>query len=151
MDIGIHRLQHLEAGVDEKCTKDVSDSMEAVNQSHATGYENAARDQRTDDPPEQNLVLIGGINPKVAKQHKEDEKVIDAERFLNQVAGGELQGLLLALPKQKKDGKGGGERNPERAPGNGLLEADDVGSAMKQAELMRKQHQKQEKEKKQEQ
>ena len=51
--------------------------MEAADQANAGEDKNAAHQQRAEDSPSQHFSLVHGGNAKVAKQHQEDEQVID--------------------------------------------------------------------------
>ena len=55
------------------------------------GDEDAARDQRADDSPEQHAVLQVRRHREVRERHQEDEQVVDGQRLLDQPRLEELQ------------------------------------------------------------
>src|SRR5690606_7290078 len=97
-------------------------------------------DERAQDAPEENPVLVDRRDLHRGEDQDEDEDVVDRERLLDEVAGEELgAGLRPELPPDPGVEEQR-ERDPHRAPDPGLLEADRVRLAVKDAEIQR-QHQ----------
>src|SRR5262249_49788774 len=104
--------------------------------------ESEAHDQRPDDPPEKDFVLVLLGHAKILEEDQEDEKVVDAHRLLENVAGNELQGRTTSAPEINQGGKSGCKSDPEEAPRGGLFYAHDPGLAVQhsQVEEQHKQH-----------
>ena len=66
--------------------------MEARDQRRADADHHAAHHQRAEDAPEQHAVLVDRRHREEAEDHRDDEDVVDAERFLDDVAGEVLDG-----------------------------------------------------------
>ena len=77
-----------------------------------------AHDQRAEDAPEQHLVLIHGRHREVGEQQREDEDVVHAERFLDDVAGEELQRLRPAGIVPDAEVEEQRQRDPDDRPGD---------------------------------
>src|SRR3989304_1284572 len=67
---------HLDAGQDQEGPEDVNDPMELLDQGNAGGNKDGPHNQRAQDAPEKDLVLVGGRHAKVGEEHQEDENVI---------------------------------------------------------------------------
>jgi len=85
--------------------------------------------------PEQDPVLILGRNPEKRKNQHEHEDVVHRERFLDDVAGEELEALLLALPVPKGGREHQRKRDPHARPDGGFPDADFVGFAVEHAQI----------------
>src|SRR5262249_43630026 len=75
------------------------------------------------------------------EDEQKDEEVINAERFLDNIASSELQRLLAASAKVDEHGKGSGQQDPKDAPRHGLAELDGARLAVKDQQVQRQQHQ----------
>ena len=63
-------------------------------------------DDGSADSPQQNAVLLmRGSSPKRAKHDQEDEEIVDAQRGLDQVAGEELQRMLMSVDAESQSAK----------------------------------------------
>ena len=83
--------RHAHAGDDEQRAEDVDDPLEPREQRRAEPDEQAAHDERAEDAPEQHAVLVLRRHGEVLEDQHDDEDVVDAERFLDQVAREERQ------------------------------------------------------------
>ncbi len=72
--------------------------MEARDERDPEADHGCPHDERAQDAPDQNPVLVLGRHPEVGKDEPENENIIDAERVLDQVAGEEVERLLGPLP-----------------------------------------------------
>src|SRR5215472_10627047 len=79
-----------------------------------------------------------GRHAEVSEYNGDDENVVHRERKLDEIAGEEFQGFLLAPQWPERKGEDDGQRKPDGGPEQGFLEADHVGAAMEQAEIERK-------------
>jgi len=61
-----------------------------LNQLHASGDKQSANDQRPDDPPEEDFVLVFAGHVEVAEDQQKQEQVVGAQRYFDDVAGYEL-------------------------------------------------------------
>ena len=88
--------QELEAGDDQEDPEDVGHPVERREQRGADRDEDAARDQRAQDPPEQHPVLQVRGHREEREGRQEDEQVVDGERLLDQPGLEELQRPIRA-------------------------------------------------------
>src|SRR5215467_5158678 len=91
--------QHLDSRDDQKGSKDVDHPMEVFEQGCASDNKNGSHDQRTDNPPKKNSVLIDGGGREILKNHEKDAQIIDAEGFFDNVASQEFKSFLLSPNK----------------------------------------------------
>src|ERR1700722_6832595 len=91
MDRGVFLTEKLDAAVHEKCAEYVDNPVEALNQPPSRHDESGAHDQRPQNSPEENFVLVLGWNLKEAENQQKHEQVVDAQRKLDHVSGDELQ------------------------------------------------------------
>ena len=115
--------------------EDVDDPLEACEQRRAQPDEQAAHHQRAEDPPEQHPVLVLRRHGEVLEDQHDDEDVVDAERFLDQVAGEERQRGVMALEYEEPSGEQQGETDPDGGPQAGFARTDDVRSPVEDAEV----------------
>ena len=90
--------------------------MEAGDQADPGADKDAAHDQRADNAPEQNAMLLLFRDRKIIEDHQEDEEIIDAEGNFQNVTGDELERDLVSLPEIKNDRERSGQRNVHGAP-----------------------------------
>ncbi|MNQ91886.1 hypothetical protein D3C85_1072860 [compost metagenome] len=69
--------------------------MELLDEPAAREHHAGTHDDGTQHPVEQHPTLQLGRNGEVAKQHQPDEDVVHRQRLLDEVAGEELQPLLV--------------------------------------------------------
>src|SRR5215467_1875899 len=91
--------QHLDSRDDQKSSKDVDHPMEVLEQGCPSGNKNGSHDQRTDNPPKKNSVLIDGGGREILKNHEKDEQIIDTKGFFDNVAGEKFESFLLSPKK----------------------------------------------------
>src|SRR5688572_25305084 len=77
---------HANAGEDQKCTKDIDDPMEFLEQGCTDGDQCTAHNQCTKNSPEKHTVLISSWYCKEREDQDENKDVIDTESFLDQIA-----------------------------------------------------------------
>src|SRR5215472_17801892 len=143
--------QQFDSAVYKDRTEHIDDPMEAIEQGDAGNDEDGAHDQRADDSPEQHLMLKLPGHSEIAKDQKEDEKIVHAERELDDVTGDELKRKLLVGPRRPPDHllakeidqnrEQAGQTDPHDRPADRLAEADVVLLAMKDAEIERQHRQ----------
>ncbi len=76
---------HFDSGIEQENSQYVDDPMKSVDQRHACENENCPEDKSTQNPPEQNFMLISVWNSEVGENHQEHKQIIHAERFFNEV------------------------------------------------------------------
>ena len=84
---------HLDAGEDQEAAEHVDDPRELGDKRRARYDHDGPHDQRAEDAPEQHLVLIQRRHGEIGEQQREHEHVVHAQRFLDEIAGEELQRL----------------------------------------------------------
>ena len=124
-------------GEDQERAEDVHDEVEVREQRGADGDEEAARDQRADDSPEQHAVLQVRGHREVRERHQEHEQVVDGQRLLDQPGLEELQRAIGAAVKVDAEVEQQRHADPDRRPDRRLARADDVRLAVKHAEVQR--------------
>ena len=86
-----------------------------------------AHDERAEDAPDQNPVLVLRRHPEVGEDEHENEDVIDAERVLDQVAGKEIDPPGPApCQRQTTSVEGQRKRDPDQAAPDRARQADRV-------------------------
>ena len=85
---------HLDAAIDQDDGENVDHPVEALDQGDSCEDQNRTHDQRSQDAPEKNPMLIHRRNTEILKNQGKDENVVDAQRYLNQVAGQKFQASL---------------------------------------------------------
>ena len=80
-------------------------------------------------------VTIGDEPPPQEEDSQEDERVVDAEGLLDQVAGEPLEAGLRAAPPEDPAVEREGERDPDDAPDRRLPHRDLVGLAVEDEEI----------------
>ena len=68
--------------------------MKAFDEGDACEDQDRTHDQRSQDAPKQNAMLIHRRDTEILKNQGKDENVVDAERYLDQVAGQKFQTSL---------------------------------------------------------
>lgn len=98
-------------GDQEDCTEDIADPGEAIEQADAGSDECAAHENGSEDSPEEDAGLFEGLNLEDAEEKKEDEEVVDGERFFDSVSGKIFDGVVGTEGIEDKTckGKGGGD------------------------------------------
>ena len=112
--------RHLDGGEDEDAAEDEEDPRELRDQLCADGDHQAAHRDGADDAPEQHPMLIFTRHCEILKQHRDDEHVVDAERFLDDVSGDELEegrpAVVDAAVGKRRTAIDGIRRHPEPEP-----------------------------------
>ena len=89
--------EHFCTAIEEEHAEDGEYPLEARDDGSTEEDEDAAQDEGSDDSPEQHLVLVLAFYAEEREQHEEHEEVVDGERLLDEVAGEELQRLLVRV------------------------------------------------------
>jgi hypothetical protein len=98
--------------------------MKPLDQGYPDDDESATHDQRADDSPEEDLVLVLGRNLEIGKDQKKDKEVVNAEGFFYQIAGEKLKSRFITPPEIDDDIETQGNGDPECAPKKGFLDLD---------------------------
>lgn len=93
--------------------------MEMLDQSDSSADEDSAKYERSDDPPEQDAVLLFIRNGEVLEDYEENKQVVDTERKFQNIAGDKLESDLLPMPEINDNGKCAGQGDVEGAPSEG--------------------------------
>ena len=131
--------EHLHAREDEEDAEAVEHPFEAGHDLHAERDHGPAHDQRADDAPEQHAVLMLRADLEEGKDHQEQEKVIDAQRVLDDVAGHEIDRAGLPFQVVNVAAEGHGQGHPDDAPEPCLPHGDGAGRAVKHEKIERQQ------------
>ena len=116
--------------------------MKPADQSYAGKDENCPHDERAQNPPEQNFVLLLVGYSEITEDHEEDEQVVHAERELDYVTCHELERGRPSVPEIDEHSKGASQGDPHHTPTERLAKTDGVLSTMKdpQIENQHRQH-----------
>ena len=94
---GVVRAKQLESRVQKKSSEEIRDPFKPGDQRRARADHRAAQDERAQDAPEEQAMLIAGFDAKILEDQQEDKNVVQAEGFFNDVAGEKLQSGSAAV------------------------------------------------------
>jgi len=134
------RAQHSEGRVEKQRTEEVHHPLEPFEDAHPREDEDAAHDDGSEDAPEQHLALVLQGDAQGAEHEQEDEEIVDAERFLDEVAGKVLLCGLAAPPALHDQGEGQPRPDPHHAPGERVTRGHRPVSSSRHAEVDGEQH-----------
>jgi len=147
VDLLVFQPQHFHAGEGEEDAEDEDHPAEGLQERGASSDEDGAEDERADDAPEEDSVLVLRGDIEVAEDHEEDKDVVDAQGLFHQVAGeerergvfGRVGGARLdSVPEEvEAEIEEEGEGDPDAAPDERLLHLDGVRLAMEDAKVER--------------
>src|ERR1700730_1394967 len=103
MDVGTFLTHQLYTAVNQQQGERVNDPVESLDESHTRENEHGAHDQRTQNSPEQDSVLVSRRHIEVTKNQEKDEKIVDTQGKLYHISGDELQGSGMRLPDVKQN------------------------------------------------
>ena len=118
--------------------------MKTGDQADSGADEDTPHDERAQNAPEQNAMLQVFGDREIIEDHEEEEKVIDAERKLQDITGYEFEPRLGSLPEVQDGGKDGGQRNVHGTQAQRPAKSHNVAGAVEDAKI---QHQHTEREK----
>ena len=75
MDFGLLLGEQLDAAVHRGSAEDIDDPVESLDESHAGSDEDGAHEERAEDPPEQDLVLVVGRHQKKRKIRRKTKRL----------------------------------------------------------------------------
>ena len=139
---------HLDAGDQQENAKKVKNPVELRNQPGTGKNHDRAHNNGTENTKHQHALLQLQRNTEEREQHQPDKNVIDRQRFLDQVAGDELQRFFIGysaaeaaiqIPPQtgrKKERHG----HPDHRPGRRLTERNPMLSATADHKQINRQH-----------
>ena len=157
--------EHLDPGEDQEGPEDVDDPGEALDELGAHRDHGAAHQQGAHDAPEEDAVLVERRDREEAEEHRDHEDVVDGQGLLDEVAGDVLDGgagavvvdgahpldrlgserhhvggqpepePVVLVARVDEAGEGEAEGDPEGGPAEGLLDRDDVGLAVEDAQV----------------
>ena len=129
---------HSEPGEYQEGAEEIDEPVKLFDQRRAQAYHGPAHDQRPQYPPKENAMLVFGGNSEVRENKNEDEDIVYAQRFLNEISGEKLQAHLGPELPDNAPVEEQGQSNPHHRPGRRLLHTDLVAIAMKDEEVYRK-------------
>src|SRR5262249_40288088 len=89
---------------------------ETIDEADTCENKQAPHNQRAYDSPKQYFVLMIIGHFEIAENHQEDEKIVDAERKLDDVAGYKFECTCAAMPEVHENSEGCGQRDPNTRP-----------------------------------
>ena len=107
--------EQLESRVQQKSPEEIEDPIKSGDQRRARADHRAAQDERAHDSPEQQAMLVAGIDAKILEDQQENENVVQAEGFFDDVAGKKLEARSAAMRNENPRAKTEGKRDPCRA------------------------------------
>src|SRR5580704_10335440 len=78
VNLFLARKQHVNSGVNQKCSEYIHDPSKFLKQLGAGNNHHAAHDQSTDNPPLQHAVLKPLVDRKGAENNQEEKEIVDA-------------------------------------------------------------------------
>src|SRR5260370_9766289 len=127
--------EHVNAGVDEEDAKNGKNPMEAGHEDSTSSDHHAAHEESADDAPGKHAVLHTFVNLKGAENNQEDEEIINAESFFDDVASEVFEAPLFTSPMPDPAAEGDGKGDPDCAEECRFADADLVGLAMKDTQI----------------
>ena len=121
--------------IDQQASEDVENPVKPGDQAHPGANKDAAQEQRAQNTPEQNAMLLLLRDREIIEDHEEDEEIIDAERNFQNIAGDELQRSLVPLPEIQDNREPSRQPNIQGAPIKRLSKPDDVAAAVEDAKI----------------
>ncbi len=109
--------------------------MERAYQGHPGKDEDQPHDDRAENTPEQDLVLVDGGDGEIGEDQEKNEEVVYAERLLNQIPGQELERGLGAAPEVDPQAYQQGQDDPEGSPEQRFLDADNMSFALEDLQV----------------
>jgi hypothetical protein len=105
--------QQSKRGDEQQNAEDELNPFESIQQRDPGQDEDSAHDDRSEDPEQQGFPLLGHAQAEGAEHHQEDKQIVDAERELDQVPGGELQARLQPANIPQPYAEGDGQRDQQ--------------------------------------
>ena len=134
------RAEQLETRVQQKRTEKIEDPIEALNQNGANADHCAAHDERAQNSPEKQAMLVPGVNAKILEDQNEDEYVVHAERFFDYISGKKLEAGATPMGRKNPQSEPNGKRDPQRAFEPRLANRNRVGAAMEKTQVQQQEH-----------
>ena len=141
MDLGVFLAKQFDSAVHQQRPEDVDDPVELSNQSDSRQDENSAHDQRSQNSPEQNFVLVDRGYLEIPEDEKKDEKIIDTEGKFNHVSGDELQRGGTPVPKVNNYREDGRQCDPHGARKQRLTKFHNMSATVEDSQVEDQHHQ----------
>ena len=106
--------EHLDAAVEEEGAEEIEDPIHQGDERNANADHQAAHDQRAENAPVQDAMLVFAGDAEIGKDEGDDKDVVHREGQLDQIAGDELEGLLLSAQGFQGQGKEHRQGEPDR-------------------------------------
>ena len=134
--------KHMDSAVDQEQTEDGENPVEARDQESAGGDHEAASNEGAEYAPGKDAMLDAVFDLKGAENDEEDEEIVDAKRFFDDVAGEIFHAALRTEPVPDKKAETKSETDPQGAEEYRFADCDLVSFAMEdtQVEGQRKQN-----------
>lgn len=127
MNLFVFFKPEFDTGKNQEYSKNINDPMELFEQGYAEKNEDQPENECAENSPEQNPVLVDGIDAEVGENKQEDKNVVDTEGFLDQVACKIVQGGLRTDEVVNSNPENDGLCYPDTGPDEALFDADFVG------------------------
>src|SRR3989338_960393 len=131
---------HFEACDNQKQAECVHHPLEAMENRHTRPDKNRTHDERTENAPEKDLVLVLGRNVKITEHDEKHEDVVDRQRVFDDVTGEKKHAVFRAARHIDTEVEQKRQKNPQTAPSERFLKTHRVSFAMKNAQIERHQH-----------
>ena len=132
--------EHPDATVKEEGAKEVEDPIDQGNEGDPDPDHETAHDQRAEDTPVQDPVLVFAGDGEIAKDESDDKDIVHRKGQLDQIASDELKGFLVSPEGFQGQGKEHRQGEPDGTPGERFPESDNMGATMEDAQVERQQH-----------
>ena len=115
--------------------------MEALEQGESPEDERGPQDDRSENAPEEDLVLEEGRNAEVIEDEDKNKNVVDTQRLLDEESGEEFQRGLRAALVEKENARAEEEREtgPRTVEDEGLARVEHARFALQDPEVQREQ------------
>ena len=129
------------AGKDKKAAKDVEHPIKERNEGDSQADHDAPHQKSAKDAPKQQTVLVLGRNGEVSKDESNDKDIVHRKGEFDEIAGEKLPGFLVSAHVFNGEHESQREGKPNPRPNQRFPKLNDVGLAMKDAQIQRQKNQ----------
>jgi len=112
--------------------------VKLVNKGNSCKDEYSSHYQRSQNTPEEYLVLVLRLYREVGENENENKNIVNTQGVFDYITCKEFQRFGLAKLKKDKYVESQGKQNPNRTPDKGLFERNFVGIFIKNTKIKRK-------------
>ena len=127
--------EHVDSAEEQEQAENGKNPVEARDEDGAGGDHEATSEECAKNAPGEDAVLYAIINLEGAEDDEEDEQIVDAQSFFDDVAGEEFHAALATKPVPDEKAERESEGDPDGTPEGGFASLDLVGFAMEHTQI----------------